>query len=98
MRVDLGSPRLGSLLHAFYLALAEFTKHRRHMLLAHEIAETGSYFYFEFVGGAPELVEVVVHDGALRATFVGERGQVELPTLSGCFEGPIRVAPPQHPA
>ena len=60
------------------------------MRIATEIDRPGSYWYYEWAGGPPELVEVTgTQYVTMRVRFRGQRKESALQDLHGCFVGPV---------
>ena len=59
------------------------------MLAAHELTETGFYWYLDAIGSQPQVVEVVGED-VLTVRFAGREDEDALVDLSGTFVGPLR--------
>ena len=60
------------------------------MRIATEIDRPGYYWYYEWAGGPPELVEVTgTQYVTMRVRFRGLRKEAALHDLNGSFVGPV---------
>lgn len=60
------------------------------MSIAPEVDQPGYYWYYEWVGGPPELVEVTGSQSMMmKVRFEKPRREAALQDLCGCFVGPV---------